>query len=534
MSVTLRWLLEGSSLEGLHCVACPEQLDASINSVNVLDNLDVVKWIKPHELVLSSGYLFMNDEAIQRQLIRDLRQVNCAALCVKSRRFFQKIPDAMIQEAAQVGLPLIELPFFYSFSDISRVVYERLFYQRTFKSRRELKLLSSLTGPLFAGGSLNDMLLCIVQQYRTPAMLLKRDGVCISVVNFNGSALSPPDRFPRFSMPSAGETVLLPMGGRQYLFLCVPLQGGYGGLFLLENPESSLRTELSVLQHAASLVSLKLEQRRLERSSVDWHRHGFMELLTGNIREMTREEIQHFCENYQFDYQKKRICMTLIPRKECTEREMDVLVAQLTRAAECLKEETEEVTPFLCCDRQHVCIFLLASPDFSNPELVQLAKKLLGVFAREAGEAAFQQILAGVGCCHRSLESIPMSLRECRDTISLMTKIFPERNVFIAAPNSVYRVLSQMPAEELRRIYLDTVAVLWQFDQANRTDLLQTLNVFYACHFNALQAAKELYIHRNTMLHRLEKIKELLRCDLQDMDETMTVYLGLCVFKMLN
>ena len=84
MSTTLRWLIESSSLENLHCVACSDKLDTPISSVNVLDNLDVVKWIKPNELVLSSGYLFMDDESLQRQLVQELHQVGCSALGILS------------------------------------------------------------------------------------------------------------------------------------------------------------------------------------------------------------------------------------------------------------------------------------------------------------------------------------------------------------------------------------------------------------------------------------------------------------------
>ena len=535
MAVTLRWLIEGSSLENLRCMACPDKLDTPITSVNILDNLDVVKWIKPNELVLSSGYLFLNDEGLQRQLIRDLRQVSCAALCVKSRRFFQTIPEAMIQEAAQAGLPLIELPFFYSFSDISRVVYNRLFTQSTYRARREQKLLSALTAPLFAGGSLRDMLKCIVQQYRTSVLLISREGVLMDMARFPGAELEPPERFRPFSMPAAGDVVPLPMGGRQYLFLSVPLQGGYGGLFLLENPDSSLRMELTALQHAASLVSLKLEQRRFQRLSAGQRRNGFMELLTGDTREVTDEEIIHVCDAYHFDYQRKRVCTSFFPREKTGESGMEELAAELRCAAEALcRGLGGELRFFLCRDGRQLCLFLLAKPSMGNPELTQLARSLLQQFSQQVGQDAFSRLVIGMGRCHQSLASLPGSLRECRDLVRLMSKVFPERTVFTAAASTVYRLLNQLPPEELRRIYLDTIAVLSQYDRANRTELLRTLAVFFSCQFNAVQAAKELYIHRNTMLHRLEKIKEILRCDMTDMEQTMTLYLGLCVSEMLD
>ena len=136
-----------------------------------------------------------------------------------------------------------------------------------------------------------------------------------------------------------------------------------------------------------------------------------------------------------------------------------------------------------------------------------------------------------MGRCQQEISALPGSLEECRKLTQLMSRVFPERSIFTAPEITAYRLLEQLPPEELRQIYLDTVA---QFDRANHSELLQTLTAFFACQFNAVQAAKELYIHRNTMLHRLEKIKEILHCDMTDMDEIMSLYLGLCIFKMLN
>lgn len=535
MSTTLRWLIEGSSLENLRCVACSDQLDTPITNVNVLDNLDVVKWIKPNELVLSSGYLFLEDEQLQRQLIRDLRQVNCAALGVKSRRFFQTIPEGMIQEASKVGLPLIELPFFYSFSDISRTVYGHLFNQNTYRTRREQKLLLAMTGPLFAGGSVRDMLSCIAQQYRTAVLLVNRKGVLLEMFHFPGAELDPPDRFQHFSMPDAGDVVPLPMAERKQLFLCVPLQGGYGSLFLLETPSRSLRGELMVLQHAAALLSLKLEQRRFQRISSEQGRSSFMNLLTTDTGEMSEEEILHICESSRFDCQRKRICGALFPRGKMNRMEMESAAEKLRKCARDFCQRTElDLTFFLCRDERQICLFLLGKPSVSNPELTRLARELLGSFWEQEGEEAAKQLVAGVGRCQQEISALPGSLEECRKLTQLMSRVFPERSIFTAPEITAYRLLEQLPPEELRQIYLDTVAVLAQFDRANHSELLQTLTAFFACQFNAVQAAKELYIHRNTMLHRLEKIKEILHCDMTDMDEIMSLYLGLCIFKMLN
>ena len=58
MELTLQWLLEESELAGLKLLTCKEHLSNAISGVNIMDNPDTVRWIKPGELVLTTGYVF--------------------------------------------------------------------------------------------------------------------------------------------------------------------------------------------------------------------------------------------------------------------------------------------------------------------------------------------------------------------------------------------------------------------------------------------------------------------------------------------
>lgn len=534
MATTLRWLIENSSLENLHCVSCPEKLDTPISSVNVLDNLDVVKWIKPNELVLTSGYLLMDSEAQQRQLIQDLRQVGCSALCIKTRRFFQSIPEAMLQESERVGLPLIELPFFYSFSDISRVIFKRLFLQSSSRARGEQRLLMALGNALFSGADLTRMLQCFVQQYRASVLLISRSGVCLDSAQAGGAELRVPERFHPFTMPPSGETVSLPCEDRPRLFLCVALPGGYGGLFFLEDPSVSLRGDLMALQHGAMLLSLKLEQTRLQRLSSSERDGSFLSLLTDAPENLADEEIIHICSLHRFDYQKKRLCAAFFPQSGSFSQIPDFFPVLRAAAEELCAGAGFPLSHLLFADRSQCCLFLFCDTSVSNPELTGRARVLLRLLEDRLAPEAFQQLRIGVGYCHHSVASIPNALRECSEVVRMMQGIFPERNVFFAASSTVYQLLNQLPPGELRRIYLNTIVGLSEYDRANGTEFLKTLQVFYAHQFNASQAARELYIHRNTILHRIEKIKEILHCDFKDTNDLMAIYLGICVAEMLG
>jgi len=72
---------------------------------------------------------------------------------------------------------------------------------------------------------------------------------------------------------------------------------------------------------------------------------------------------------------------------------------------------------------------------------------------------------------------------------------------------------------------------LQESDRTQNTDYMKTLKVYLDNQQNATQTAKELYIHRSTFLYRMERITDLLECDLQDPEEVL--YLSLS-FRILN
>lgn len=63
-------------------------------------------------------------------------------------------------------------------------------------------------------------------------------------------------------------------------------------------------------------------------------------------------------------------------------------------------------------------------------------------------------------------------------------------------------------------------------DEENGTEYLRTLRLYLNNHLNAVQTARELFIHRSTFLYRLERIKAILATDLTDPDEILYLMLS--------
>lgn len=71
------------------------------------------------------------------------------------------------------------------------------------------------------------------------------------------------------------------------------------------------------------------------------------------------------------------------------------------------------------------------------------------------------------------------------------------------------------------------ISPLREHDRARGSDLVLTLETYFAAGTNASEAADRLFLHRNSMLYRLERISRLTGLDLRDPGVALALRLGL-------
>lgn len=77
-------------------------------------------------------------------------------------------------------------------------------------------------------------------------------------------------------------------------------------------------------------------------------------------------------------------------------------------------------------------------------------------------------------------------------------------------------LFSSSDPEMLKSIYEKNLGKLEQFDTVHNSDYMNTLQVFLLSDCNLLETASKMHTHRNTVIYRLKKIKELLGTELAD------------------
>lgn len=65
-------------------------------------------------------------------------------------------------------------------------------------------------------------------------------------------------------------------------------------------------------------------------------------------------------------------------------------------------------------------------------------------------------------------------------------------------------------------------------------EMIRTMEVFFKCGLNISEAAKELYIHRNTLIYRLDKIQKYTNYDIRDFNEAVLLKIIFFIWKEKN
>ncbi len=75
------------------------------------------------------------------------------------------------------------------------------------------------------------------------------------------------------------------------------------------------------------------------------------------------------------------------------------------------------------------------------------------------------------------------------------------------------------------------VEPLVEHDRSRSSDLVKTLRTYFAAGANASEAADRLFLHRNSLTYRLERVSKLTGLDLRDPGVALSLQLGLLSLK---
>ncbi len=138
----------------------------------------------------------------------------------------------------------------------------------------------------------------------------------------------------------------------------------------------------------------------------------------------------------------------------------------------------------------------------------------------------------GIGTIAPSLKDLAVSYKEAQSAINVGKIFDTERDVMSYESLGIGRIIYQLPTT-LCEMFLSEVFKNNSLDALD-SETLMTIQKFFENNLNVSETSRNLFVHRNTLVYRLEKIKKITGLDLREFDHAIIFKVALMVKKYLS
>ncbi len=159
-------------------------------------------------------------------------------------------------------------------------------------------------------------------------------------------------------------------------------------------------------------------------------------------------------------------------------------------------------------------------------------EKLARSIADSLGQEYYTHVLVGIGTTVVGIKDLARSFKEAQVSLEV-GKVFDTEKSIVRYDNlGVARLIYQLPTT-LCEMFLHEIFKRSSIDSLD-SETLFTIQKFFENNLNVSETSRKLFVHRNTLVYRLEKIKKLTGLDLREFDDAIVFKVALMVKKYLD
>lgn len=467
-------------------------------------------------------------------VLRSLAQVGVSAVAAND-----EISNSAIEVAGECDIALLSLPRESSLSRIERAVNTLIINQQAQMTQRAMEIQRQLTRLAAENRDFNSFLQIMARATAKPVVVHDDAGVLMAQV------------YPNVVRRPGGGRVLLqnlPYGAFQNWLsreaptldgAIVPSPLGFttvlkvekriaGYLSLVDNRETIDEFDRLVLTYGADVCAIELAKSRAIASAVEQARGDWIQMwLSGTPADDdllgTRAQQAGFDPSTMYMVAVFRATTeagttlpleALIPlvRDDIARRGLDGAVGQ------------------------YVDVIVALYPLENQTQTGRVRRIVEEVRAQLATRTPSGLVAAGLSRPAVGLSALREAYREAKDAVSIANELGDREQTTFYGDLKLFQLLlalKERNLDQMRRFYQETLGPLVEHDERKQGDLIRTLSGFFEANGNLAKAAADLDVHRNTLVYRLDRIRELTGLDLDEADNRLILHLALKVQRVL-
>ncbi len=179
-------------------------------------------------------------------------------------------------------------------------------------------------------------------------------------------------------------------------------------------------------------------------------------------------------------------------------------------------------------DEKNIIIVKEVKPNETYEDLYKVARTVLDMLNTEA----MSKVRIAMGTIVNEIKEVSRSYKEAKLALDVGKIFYSEKNVVAYNNLGIGRLIYQLPLP-LCKMFIKEIfggKSLEDFDE----ETLSTINKFFENNLNVSETSRQLYIHRNTLVYRLDKLQKATNLDLRIFEDAITFKIALMVVKYMK
>jgi purine catabolism regulator len=426
-----------------------------------------------------------------------------------------EITQADTAAAEEARMPLISVPPDGDLREIERDVLRLLNDYDAQVERRGAQLYTLLTQKSLAGAGVPGLLEIITERTGQNVACYAPNGELRAQWSRGSARIALQALHPN----GRGEVQLL---GQNILIEQIGTQANPAGYLAIAGNELDAWDRLAA-QQGASALAIELAKEQAVQAAEDRLRGGFFEsILAGRVSDVGTVLKRGQELGYSLELPHSIILVAI-------ENAPSALLSRISNQIQ--SDLTRQGIQAPIVQRESSLLIMLPGGQ-STPRAREVAEQMRGRLLADQHKPA-----VALSNSAATISEWPRALREAEQSLLLGRQLFGSERVLAFNDLGVYRLLLLLRDQpELWTFYQETLAGLAAYDAQQRSELLHTLEAYFNNLGNLRRTADAIHVHRNTLLYRLERIKEISGSEnfLTSPDEYFALWLALKAHRVLK
>lgn len=174
-------------------------------------------------------------------------------------------------------------------------------------------------------------------------------------------------------------------------------------------------------------------------------------------------------------------------------------------------------------DESSVILIKSLEEGYTQESLTETAETIVAMMNTEA----MLNVRVAYGTVVQELKDVSKSYKEAKMALDVGKIFYVERNVTAYSKLGIGRLIYQLPVN-LCRIFIQEIFgdnIPEELDD----EMLSTINKFFENNLNVSETSRQLFVHRNTLVYRIEKLQKSTGLDIRTFDDALTFKIALMV-----